>query len=185
MEPARAAARKAQDGAGSAFGPLLRQWRARRRMSQLDLAAEAEIASRHLRFIETGRAGPSREMVGLLAQVLDVPLRDRNALLTAAGYAPIFRETRLEAPAMAQARRALDFILRQQEPYPALVLDRHWNVLEVNGGSARFQAWFLDGSAVAPLGPPNAMRLNFPPRQLRPCILYAYSQRASSDPWLP
>ena len=113
MEPARAAAPKTQGGAGSAFGPLLRQWRARRRMSQLDLAAEAEISSRHLSFIETGRAGPSREMVGLLAQVLDVPLRDRNALLTAAGYAPIYRETRLEAPAMAQARRALDFILRQ------------------------------------------------------------------------
>ena len=184
MEPARAAARKAQGGAGSAFGPLLRQWRARRRMSQLDLAAEAEISSRHLSFIETGRAGPSREMVGLLAQVLDVPLRDRNALLTAAGYAPIFRETRLEAPAMAQARRALDFILRQQEPYPALVLDRHWNVLDVNEGSARVQQAFLDSAAVAELGPPNAMRLMFHPRAFRPYIVNWEATAASLIQWL-
>jgi len=184
MEPARAAARKAQGGAGNAFGPLLRQWRARRRMSQLDLAAEAEISSRHLSFIETGRAGPSREMVRLLAQVLDVPLRDRNALLTAAGYAPIYRETRLEAPAMAQARRALDFILRQQEPYPALVLDRHWNVLDVNEGSARVQQAFLDSAAVAELGPPNAMRLMFHPRAFRPYIVNWEATAASLIQWL-
>ena len=185
MEQARAAAaRRAQGGAGSAFGPLLRQWRARRRMSQLDLAAEAEISSRHLSFIETGRAGPSREMVRLLAQVLDVPLRDRNALLTAAGYAPIYRETRLEAPAMAQARRALDFILRQQEPYPALVLDRHWNVLDVNEGSARVQQAFLDSPAVAELGPPNAMRLMFHPRAFRPYIVNWEATAASLIQWL-
>src|SRR5438045_6048075 len=113
MEPARAAARKAQGGAGSAFGPLLRQWRARRRMSQLDLAAEAEISSRHLSFIETGRAGPSREMVGLLAQVLDVPLRDRNALLTAAGYAPIFRVPRRAAPRRRRESRGEECSHRQ------------------------------------------------------------------------
>ena len=184
MEQARAAAPKAQGGAGSAFGPLLRQWRARRRMSQLDLAAEAEISSRHLSFIETGRAGPSREMVRLLAQVLDVPLRDRNALLTAAGYAPIYRETRLEAPAMAQARRALDFILRQQEPYPALVLDRHWNVLDVNEGSARVQQAFLDAAAAAELGPPNAMRLMFHPRAFRPYIVNWEATAASLIQWL-
>ena len=184
MDQARPAGRKAQDGAESAFGPLLRQWRARRRMSQLDLAAEAEISSRHLSFIETGRAGPSREMVRLLAQVLDVPLRDRNALLTAAGYAPIYRETRLEAPAMAQARRALDFILRQQEPYPALVLDRHWNVLDVNEGSARVQQAFLDSAAVAELGPPNAMRLMFHPRAFRPHIVNWEATAASLIQWL-
>ena len=184
MDQARPAGRKAQDGAESAFGPLLRQWRARRRMSQLDLAAEAEISSRHLSFIETGRAGPSREMVRLLAQVLDVPLRDRNALLTAAGYAPIYRETRLEAPAMAQARRALDFMLRQQEPYPALVLDRHWNVLDVNEGSARVQRAFLDSAAVADLGPPNAMRLMFHPRAFRPHIVNWEATAASLIQWL-
>src|ERR1043166_468947 len=148
------------------FGPLLRRWRTRRRLSQLDLAVEANVSTRHLSFIETGRAQPSREMVLLLSRALDVPLRDRNGLLTAAGYAAVYRESGLDAPAMAQARRALDFILRQQEPYPALVLDRHWNVLRVNDGSARFQARFLDAAAAALLGPPNAMRLMFHPRAL-------------------
>src|SRR5436309_2121068 len=166
------------------FGPLLRRWRTRRRLSQLDLAVEAGVSTRHLGFIETGRARPSREMVLLLARALDVPLRDRNDLLTMAGYAPIYRATSLEAPAMAQARRALDFILRQQEPYPALVLDRHWNVLEVNEGSARFQAWFLDASALAPLGPPNAMRLMFHPRALRPHIVNWEATAASMIQWL-
>lgn len=106
------------------LGAILKQWRERRRMSQLDLAVEAGVSSRHLSFIETGRAQPSREMVLLLAGVLDVPLRDRNDLLTAASFAPIYRETDLAAPAMTQVRRALDFMLKQQEPYPALVLDR-------------------------------------------------------------
>ena len=114
------------------FGRLLREWRTRRGMSQLDLAVEAGVSSRHLSFVETGRASPSREMVVLLARALDVPFRDRNDLLTAAGYAAIYRATSLEAPALAQARRALAYILRQQEPYPALVLDRHWNVLKLS-----------------------------------------------------
>jgi transcriptional regulator with XRE-family HTH domain len=168
----------------SVFGRLLRQWRTRRRMSQLDLAIEAEISSRHVSFIETGRAQPSREMVLLLADVLDVPLRDRNDLLMVAGYAPIYRETGLDAPAMAQVRRALDLILRQQEPYPALVLDRHWNVLKVNEGSARVQAYFLDPVAVAELGPPNAMRLMFHPRAFRPYIVNWEATAASLIQWL-
>jgi transcriptional regulator with XRE-family HTH domain len=153
-------------------------------MSQLDLAVEAGISSRHVSFIETGRAQPSREMVVLLAQVLDMPLRDRNALLTVAGYAPIYRETSLAAPVMAQVRRALDFILRQQEPYPALVLDRHWNVLKVNEGSARVQASFLDPVAVAELGPPNAMRLMFHPQAFRPHIVNWEATAASLIQWL-
>src|SRR5215831_20310482 len=119
------------------FGALLRRWRARRRLSQLDLAVDAGVSTRHLSFIETGRAKPSREMVLQLARALDVPLRDRNDLLTAAGFAPVYRATDLEAPALAQARRALDFVLKAQEPYPALILDRLWNVLKVNEGSAR------------------------------------------------
>src|SRR5215470_7301431 len=164
MDRAAKVRRREHAGRETAFGALLRQWRARRRMSQLDLAVEAEISSRHLSFVETGRASPSREMVLLLANTLDVPLRHRNALLTAAGYAPIYRETRLEAPAMAQVRRALDFILRQQEPYPCLVLDRHWNVVDVNGGCARVQRAFLDPASVAELGVPNAMRLMFHPK---------------------
>src|SRR5919198_6233784 len=166
------------------FGPLLRRWRTRRRMSQLDLAVEAGVSSRHLSFVETGRAQPSREMVLLLARALDVPLRERNALLVAAGYAPIYRETPLAAPAMAQVRRALDFILRQQEPYPALVLDRHWNVLAVNDGSARVQAAFLDTERVSKLGPPNAMRLMFHPDAFRPYIVNWEATAASLIQWL-
>jgi transcriptional regulator with XRE-family HTH domain len=166
------------------FGELLRQWRMRRRMSQLDLAVDAEISTRHLSFIETGRAQPSREMVLLLARALDVPLRDRNDLLTAAGYAPVYRESGLDAPAMAQARHALDFILRQQEPYPALVLDRHWNVVKVNEASARFQAHFLESADVATLGVPNAMRLMFHQRALRPWIVNWEPTAASMIQWL-
>ncbi len=166
------------------FGRLLREWRARRGMSQLDLAVEAGVSSRHLSFVETGRATPSREMVVLLARALDVPFRDRNDLLTAAGYAAIYRATSLDAPALAQARRALDFILRQQEPYPALVLDRHWNVLKVNEGSARVQALFLDAAVVATLGPPNAMRLMFHPKAFRPWIVNWEPTAASLIQWL-
>ena len=168
----------------SGFGELLRHWRVRRRLSQLDLAVDAEISTRHLSFVETGRAQPSREMVLLLARALDVPLRARNDLLVAAGYAAIYRESGLDAPAMAQARRALDFMLHQQEPYPALVLDRHWNVLEVNEGSARFQTRFLDPKAAADLGPPNAMRLMFHPRALRPHIVNWEATAASMIQWL-
>lgn len=168
----------------SPFGRLLREWRTRRRMTQLDVSVETGVSSRHLSFIETGRAQPSREMVVLLAGALDVPLRDRNALLTLAGYAPIYRETSLQAPALTQARRALDFMLRQQEPYPALVLDRHWNVLQVNEGSARVQAAFLDSAAVAKLGPPNAMRLMFHPAAFRPHIVNWEATAASLIQWL-
>src|SRR5438876_6566655 len=153
-------------------------------MSQLDLAVEAGVSSRHLSFVETGRATPSREMVVLLARALDVPLRDRNDLLTAAGYAAIYRATSLDSPALAQARRALDYILRQQEPYPALVLDRHWNVLKVNDGSARVQAVFLDAASVATLGPPNAMRLMFHPKAFRPWIVNWEPTAASLIQWL-
>src|SRR5919206_1182337 len=126
------------------IGSLLRQWRERRRMSQLSLALEAEVSSRHISFMETGRSRPSREMVLLLAEVLDVPPRARNDLLAAAGYAPIYRESRLDAPEMAQFRRALDFLLRQQEPYPAIVLDRYWNILLANRGTDRFMGLWME-----------------------------------------
>src|SRR5439155_4882895 len=184
MDRTQPAEQKEQNCTESAFGRLLRQWRARRRMSQLDLAVEAGISSRHVSFIETGRTQPSREMVLLLAHVLNMPLRNCNDLLIAAGYAPIYRETGLDAPTMAQARRALDFILRQQEPYPALVLDRHWNVLKVNQGSARVQAYFLDAAGVATLGPPNAMRLMFHPKAFRPWIVNWEPTAASLIQWL-
>lgn len=113
-----------------------------------------------------------------------MPLRDRNELLISAGYAPLYHETSLDAPAMAQLHRALDFILRQQEPYPTLVLDRHWNVLKANEGSTHIQNYFLDPRAVAALGPPNAMRLLFHPQAFRPYIVNWEATAASLIQWL-
>jgi transcriptional regulator with XRE-family HTH domain len=169
----------------SPFGPLLKQWRERRRLSQLALAVDAEISSRHLSFIETGRAQPSRDMVLLLSRVLEVPPRGRNDLLTAAGYAPVYRETGLEAPEMADVRRALDFILRQQEPYPGLVIDGHWNILLTNGGAQRLMGLFLDAEAVAAVGGrPNAMRLFYHPRGMRPWIVNWEATAAGLIQWL-
>src|SRR3982750_1233483 len=123
-----------------AFGTMLRSWRSTRRMSQLELASVAGVSSRHLSFIETGRARPSREMVVHLAEQLNVPLRERNTLLTAAGFAPLYRETPLPAPEMDQARDAIDLIL-QRHPYPAVAVDRRWDV--VNANAAAFA--FLEG----------------------------------------
>jgi hypothetical protein len=123
-------------------------------------------------------------MVVLLARVLDVPLRDRNALLTAAGYAPIYRETSLEAPALGPVRRALDLILQQQEPYPAIVLDRHWNILLANRATTRLLERFADPAAAAELGPPNAMRLIFHPRGFRPSIVNWEATAAALIQWL-
>lgn len=122
------------------FGPLLRRWRTARRLSQLDLSLEARISSRHLSFLETGRAKPSREMVLALCTVLDVPARDRNALLLAAGFAPAYSETELASPQAEQARWALQLLLRQQEPFAAVAFDREWNVLMANAGWLRFAA---------------------------------------------
>src|ERR1044071_376952 len=150
----------------SGFGTLLREWRTRRRVSQLDLAVEAGVASRHRSFIETGRAPPSPDTLLMLQRVLDVPLRDRNDLLMAAGYAAMYRATDLDAPALEQARRALDFMLRQQEPYPAIVVDRNWTILKANGGAARLVEAFTDPSAASDWNG-NAMRLMFHPRCFR------------------
>jgi transcriptional regulator with XRE-family HTH domain len=152
-------------------------------MSQLALAMEAEISSRHLSFVETGRSHPSREMVLLLAGVLDVPPRARNDLLAAAGYAPIYRESGLDAPEMAQFRRALDFILRQQEPYPAIVLDRYWNILLANEGAGRLMGLLLDPGAADALGP-NALRLICHPQALRPCIVNWEATAAALIQWV-
>src|SRR5436190_18380392 len=120
------------DQPGHPVGELLRQWRQRRRMSQLELATEAEISSRHLSFIETGRAQPSRDMVLHLAEELAVPMRERNLLLVAAGYAPIFAQRSLDDPALAAARSAIDLVLEAQKPYPAFAIDRHWVVVASN-----------------------------------------------------
>jgi transcriptional regulator with XRE-family HTH domain len=136
-------------------GTLLRGWRQRRRMSQLDLALEADISSRHLSFVETGRSRPSREMVTRLAGHLDMPLRDQNALLVAAGYAPVFPERSLDDPELAAAREAVERILVAHEPVPALVIDRSWNLLAAN----RAVAPLLEGSAASLMEPPvNVIR---------------------------
>jgi transcriptional regulator with XRE-family HTH domain len=168
----------------STVGRLLKQWRERRRMSQLSLALEAEISTRHLSFLETGRTQPSREMVLLLSRVLDVPLRSRNDLLTAAGYAPVYRETGLDAPEMAQVKQALGFMLRQQEPLPAMVLDRHWNILLTNDAMGKVMGLFLDPAATAALGPANAMRLSYHPQALRPYIVNWEATAAAFIQWL-
>lgn len=165
------------------FGVLLREWRSRRRVSQLDLAVEAGVSSRHVSFIETGRAQPSREMILMLARVLDVPLRDRNDLLTAAGYAAMYRASDLEAPALEQARRALDYMLRQQEPYPAIVVDRNWTILKANNGAVKLVEAFADPAAAAEWGG-NAMRLMFHPRGFRPYIVNWEAMAAALIQWL-
>src|SRR5882724_8033842 len=113
-------------------GTLLRDWRRRRRMSQLDLALEAGVSTRHLSFIETGRARPSAEMVLQLADELDVPLRERNQLLLSAGYAPAYAQRDLDAPEMGPVREAIDQVLLAHEPYPAVVIDRHWGMVAGN-----------------------------------------------------
>ena len=141
-------------------GQLLREWRQRRRMSQLDLALEAEISSRHLSFVETGRSRPSRDMVLHLAEQLDVPLRARNALLAAAGYAGAFAERPLTDPALEAARAAIDLVLQGHEPYPALLVDRRWTLVAANGAIARL----LDGADPKLLEPPvNVLRLALHP----------------------
>jgi transcriptional regulator with XRE-family HTH domain len=144
-------------------GDLLREWRQRRRMSQLDLALEAEVSTRHLSFVESGRAQPSREMVLNLAERLEVPLRERNVLLVAAGFAPVFRERALQDPALASARAAIDLVLRGHEPYPALAIDRHWTMVAANAAVAR-----LIGKVPASLIEPqaNVLRLSLHPKGL-------------------
>lgn len=148
-------------------GPLLKHWRNARRLSQLALAAEAEVSIRHLCFIETGRSAPSRAMVLKLAEVLDVPLRERNTLLLAAGFAPVYEESALDAPELAAVRGALDAILAQQEPYPALVMNRDWDILHTNAAAVRFFAFLRAGHGTSAPGPPNVLRRMFHPDGVR------------------
>ena len=137
-------------------------------MSQLALAYEAGVSPRHLCFLETGRAKPSREMVLRLADTLDVPLRERNSLLLAAGFAPIFRESRLNDLGLEAVRSAIDAILAQQEPFPAVVMDRRWEIIVTNEAARRFFGWLLGpGGADAPS---NVLRMMFDPRWLRPHV---------------
>lgn len=154
-------------GSEQTFASRLRWWRERRGLSQLDLAGRADISQRHLSFLELGRASPSREMVLRLAAALDVPLRQQNALLVAAGFAPVWRETDLAAPELAQIRGALDYILAQQEPFPAVAVDRRWNLLRSNDGAGRLVEFL-----VGPL-PPGA-RVNLADALVAPNVLRPY-----------
>jgi transcriptional regulator with XRE-family HTH domain len=149
------------------IGDHLRAWRQRRRLSQLDLALEAEISTKHLSFLETGRAQPSRDMVLKLAEQLDVPLRERNVLLVSAGYAPVFSQRGLDDPALQQARKAVDLVLKGHEPYPALAVDRHWHLIAHNAAVPP-----LIGSAAPKLlqPPVNVLRLSLHPEGLAPQI---------------
>jgi transcriptional regulator with XRE-family HTH domain len=149
-------------------GELLREWRNRRRMSQLDLALEAGVSARHLSFVETGRSKPSREMVLTLAEHLEVPLREQNALLLAAGYAPGYSETPLDTEQMSPVRHALDAILAGHEPYPAVIVDRQWEILSSNGPAAVL----LEGVSEELVAPPaNALRITLHPDGMAPRIL--------------
>src|SRR5688572_930581 len=156
-------------------GDLLREWRQRRRMSQLDFAVEAEISSKHLSFLETGRSQPSREMLLHLAELLDVPLRERNSLLIAAGFAPMFKEHALGDPALQPAREAVDLVLKGHEPYPAIAVDRHWQLLAANDAAN----YFMAGVAPALLTPPlNVLRVSLHPDGMAPRIVNLAEWRA-------
>jgi transcriptional regulator with XRE-family HTH domain len=155
--------------AGSEFGPLLRAWRSARSQSQLALSLHAGVSSRHLSYMETGRAKPSREMVLTLADALEIPLRERNALLQAAGYAPMYRETPLEADIMAPIRDALTLVLRSMEPNPALIVNRRYDVLDANASCRWLLRTFSDCIEAFPQ-PLNLARLLVSPQGTRPYV---------------
>src|SRR5690606_7128589 len=151
------------------FGELLRQWRRIRGKSQYALALDARVSPRHVSFVETGRARPSRQMVLTLAATLNVPLRERNALLTAAGFARMYRESQLDSAELEPARQALELILRHQEPYPAVVMNRWWDIVSSNGAAQVLFARLLAGAPHSEQ-PANVVRLVFHPDGLRPWI---------------
>jgi transcriptional regulator with XRE-family HTH domain len=157
------------------FGTLLKQWRDLRSFSQLDLATISQVSQRHISFLESGRAKPSQEMVLQLATVLEIPLRQQNLLLSAAGFAPIHTETDLSAPEMTSVRKAIDLILHQHEPYPAFAIDRYWNLLLANQGATRLLDAFIAPDKLHRLfyidGKINLMRVFFHPLGLRPSIV--------------
>lgn len=149
-------------------GKIVRSWRELRRFSQLELSVEAEVSQRHLSFIESGRTAPSREMVLHLAEHLEVPFRDRNVMLLAAGYSPVYGDRPLEDPTLSHAKAALEVLLKAHEPYPALTVDRHWNIV----GANQALGLLLDGVDPDLLkAPANALRVSLHPRGLAPNIV--------------
>jgi len=157
-------------------GRIIREWRQRRRMSQLDLALEADISQRHLSFVESGRAKPSREMVLKLAEHMDVPLRQRNRMLVAAGFAPSYGELRLDEDRFRPALAAVELVLRGHEPYPAIAVDRAWNMVLANRAATTFLSDIDDPALLAP--PVNVLRLALHPRGLAPRIINLGEWRA-------
>ena len=157
-------------------GTQLREWRQRRRLSQLDLSVDADVSTRHLSFVETGRAMPSREMVLRLADRLDVPLRERNRLLTAAGFAPMYAERGIDDPALAAARAAVQQILKAHGPFPALAVDRHWNLLCHNAAVGALLQMVIAPELLEP--PVNVLRLSLHPQGLAPRIVNLAQWRA-------
>jgi transcriptional regulator with XRE-family HTH domain len=156
-------------------GQLLRQWRERRRLSQLDLAIQADISTKHLSFVETGRAKPTSHMILHLAEQLDIPLRDRNGLLLAGGYAPAYPDSGLDAHELGAIRDTLRQVLTAHQPNPAVVVDRHWNLVDANATVALF----LDGAAARLCTPPiNVLRLSLHPDGMAPRIVNLGQWRA-------
>lgn len=156
-------------------GHLLRTWRQRRRLTQLELSLRAHVSARHLSFVETGRSAPSRDMLLHLAEQLDVPLRERNTLLVAAGYAPTYGEHDLDSPQMQPVRQAIDRLLASHEPYPAVVVDRWWNLIAANGSIALLMQGVSDQLLEAPI---NVLRASLHPEGLAPRILNLAEWRA-------
>lgn len=155
----------------TSFPTLLRRWRAARAATQAQLAAEAEISTRHLSFLESGKARPSRQMVLVLSSALELELRDRNAMLLSAGFAPMYGETPLDDAAMSPLRRAMDLVLRQQEPYGAIAINRRWEVIHLNQGAARLFAAFMPDPIPDPIIAQSLMHAMFHPEGLRPVIV--------------
>lgn len=160
----------------TSFGDHLRTWRQQRHLSQLELADEADISTRHVSFMETGRTNPSRDMVLRLCERLAIPLRERNALLVAAGYAPMYRERALDDPALAAARQAVELVLKGHEPCPAIALDRCWNVVATNRAAQALLAAHVSPELLAP--PVNVFRLSLHPQGLAPRIANLAQWRA-------
>lgn len=150
------------------LGDLLRYWRQKRGKSQLDLSMDTGISQRHLSFVESGRSAPSRDLISTVSEALDIPLRERNVLLLASGYAPLYSECTWDASEMAVVTKAVDRLLRQHEPHPALVLDRYWNVIRTNEAAPRFFGSFINLEARK--HPRNLLDLMFDPAGMRPFI---------------
>jgi transcriptional regulator with XRE-family HTH domain len=159
---------KTEITADKTVGKLLQHWRNYRRKSQLTLALDADVSQRHVSFVESGRSTPSREMILNLADALDVPLRERNTLLTAAGYAPVYQESSWNDPEIGSMHRALELILAHQEPFPAVVMDRHWNIIKTNRSAPKFFGLFVDLATSPAAG--NVLRMIFHPEGIRPFI---------------